>query len=163
EQVRFCESIGVPRFSILLVPEFHMAEPFERCENLVEWLRFREGCGDEIVLHGLYHLNNAGRPSPTSWFWNSFYTANEAEFLDLDFDTALARIRAGRDRMLKTGLHPAGFIAPAWLMNPAVVRAVFEAGFCYTNTVNSIFGKSGRTMHSRSLCYSSRSVLRRAV
>jgi predicted deacetylase len=163
DQVSFCESIGVARFSILLVPEFHMGEPFEQCERLLQWLRMREERGDDIVLHGLYHFSGKGKLSPGSWFWNSFYTANEAEFLELDFDAALARMELGRDRMRKAGLHPAGFIAPAWLMNLAVVRAVFNAGFSYTNTVNTVLSKSGTVVHSRSLCYSARSAVRRAV
>src|SRR5215510_15976321 len=87
-QVAFCESLGVCRFSILLVPDFHMRNPFERCEDLVCWLRLRQLCGDEIVLHGFYHYNDSGITSPEAWFWNRIYTANEAEFIDLDLHTA---------------------------------------------------------------------------
>ena len=64
EQVEFCEALGVRRFSILVVPHFHMRIPFETCPALVEWLQSRHKLGDEIVLHGLYHYNDAATTSP---------------------------------------------------------------------------------------------------
>lgn len=156
KQVEFCESLGVRRFSILVVPDFHMNAPFETSPDLVEWLRSREELGDEIVLHGLYHFNDTRALSPRSWFWNRLYTASEAEFLDLDFHTAHFRIRYGKQRLKKAGLHPVGFVAPAWLMNSQVQKAVFNVGMMYTNTVNSIVAASGKIIFSRSLCYSAR-------
>jgi predicted deacetylase len=155
-QIEFCESLGVRRFSILVVPDFHMIAPFEASPDLVEWLRFREKLGDEIVLHGLYHFNDKRAVSPRFWFWNRLYTASEAEFLHLDFHTAHFRIRYGKQRLKKAGLHPVGFVAPAWLMNSQVRKAVFNVGMMYTNTVNSIVAASGKTIFSRSLCYSAR-------
>jgi|SRR6516225_5828204 len=161
-QVAFCETLGIHRFSILVVPDFHMRNPFESCSGLVQWLRAREEAGDEIVLHGFYHLNDSGIISAKAWFCNWIHTANEAEFLDLDFETALQRVMRGRQRLIDEGLHPAGFIAPAWLLNTEVIKAVFHAGLSYTNTVDSILCASGQTIPSRSLCYSSRAAWRRA-
>jgi uncharacterized protein len=155
-QVEFCGSLGVRRFSILVIPEFHMRTSVEASPALVAWLRFRQTLGDEIVLHGLYHLNEAPAASPRLWLWNRLYTASEAEFLNLNFHTARSRIEYGRQRLQKIGLHPTGFIAPGWLMNPDVVRAVFDAGLSYTNTIGSIVAASGKTLASRSLCYSAR-------
>jgi len=162
-QIAFCESVGVCRFSILVVPNFHMREPFDHCESLVTWLRARENSGDEIVLHGFYHLNTSGSASPANWFWNRIYTTNEAEFVDLDFQTARSRIKDGRQLLLDASLHPVGFIAPAWLMNRDVVDATFNAGFSYTNTIDSVISPSGQTIRSRSLCYSARSEWRRSA
>jgi predicted deacetylase len=162
-QVAFCEFLGVRRFSILVVPDFHMRIPFEVSPALVEWLRSRQELGDEIVLHGLYHYNDVSSPSPRVWFWNRFYTTREAEFLDLDFHAAHFRIRYGRRRLEKIGLHPVGFVAPAWLMNPEVLRAVFDAGLAYTNTVDSIVASSGKIIRCRSLCYSARSKWRQVA
>src|SRR5215831_17221469 len=79
-EVGFCEALGIDRFSILVVPDFHMRNPFENCGGLVHWLRGRQDVGDEIVLHGFYHFNDSGITSPSGWFWNRIYTANEAEF-----------------------------------------------------------------------------------
>jgi predicted deacetylase len=163
EQIALCESLTVSRFSILVVPDFHGNEPFDVCEELVTWLRKREQSGDEIVLHGFYHLNTAGITSPSSWFWNRIYTTNEAEFVGLGFDIARSRIEAGRRRLLNAGLHPVGFVAPAWLLNREATRAVFESGFLYTNTINRLITASGKTIHSQSLCYSARSGWRRRV
>src|SRR5262245_18233427 len=77
EQVAWCEALGIQRFSILVVPQFHLLEPFERCEGLVQWLRTREAFGDEIVIHGFYH-KMCEESSIRNWFWNRIYTANEA-------------------------------------------------------------------------------------
>jgi predicted deacetylase len=127
----------------------------------VTWLCAREDRGDEIVVHGFYHLNTTGITSASSWFWNRIYTTNEAEFVGLGFDLARSRIKAGRQRLLDAGLHPVGFIAPAWLLDQEVTKAVFESGFSYTNTISSLISASGHTIHSRSLCYSARSEWRR--
>jgi predicted deacetylase len=161
-QVEFCESLGIRRFSILVVPDFHMRFPIEASPDLAAWLCHRERLGDEIVLHGLYHYNAEAAASPRGWFLNRVYTSREAEFLNLDFETARSRIHDGRRRLEEIGLHPVGFIAPAWLMNQNVLRAIFGAGMFYTNTVNSIVAASGRRIPCRSLCYSSRSAWRRA-
>jgi predicted deacetylase len=160
-QVALCESLGVSRFSILVVPDFHGEEPFDRCEDLVTWLRTREESGDEIVLHGFYHLNTEDIASLPGWFWNRIYTTNEAEFAGIDLEIASYRIDRGRQRLLNAALHPVGFIPPAWLMNAEVARAVFEMGFSYTNTINSLIAASGKTIYSRALCYSARSGCRR--
>jgi predicted deacetylase len=161
DQIAFCESLGVSRFSILLVPDFHGKEPFDRYEDLVVWLRTREANGDEIVLHGLYHMNDMRIVSPSNWFWNRVYTANEAEFAGLQLKLARFRIETGRQRLLDAGLHPVGFIPPAWLMSRDLPRAIFECGFAYTNTIDSLITASGQTINSRSLCYSARSGWRR--
>src|SRR5215831_15866296 len=92
KQVEFCEALGVRRFSILVVPDFHMRFPFETCPALVDWLQSRQKLGDEIVLHGLCHQNDAATTSLRLWFWNRLYTAQEAEFLNLDFEAAHFRI-----------------------------------------------------------------------
>jgi predicted deacetylase len=155
-QVEFCEALGVRRFSILVVPDFHMGLPFETSPSLVKWLQSRQKLGDEIVLHGLYHYNDAAASSPRLWFWNRLYTTREAEFLDLDFKAARFRIRYGRQRLQWTGLDPVGFVAPAWLMNQHAMRAVFDAGMSYTTTAGSVVAASGRIISSQSLCYSAR-------
>src|SRR5262249_24291974 len=99
---------------------------------------------------------DAATTSARLWFWNRLYTAREAEFLNLDFGSARFRIRYGKHRLEAAGLLPVGFVAPAWLMNPDVLRAAFDAGMLSTHTVDSIFASSGKIIHSRSLCYSAR-------
>jgi predicted deacetylase len=163
EQVAFCESLGVRRLSILVVPDFHRRTPFETSQKLVAWLRSRQDLGDEVVLHGLYHHNDAHDASPRFLFFNRFYTSNEAEFLNLDFQDACSRMSYGKERLERAGLHPVGFVAPAWLMSRDVCRAVFYVGFLYTNTVRSIVPASGKTIRCQSLCYSARAEWRQAA
>jgi predicted deacetylase len=161
QQVIFCESIGIRRFSILAVPAFHVHEPLDRSVELVKWLQAREALGDEVVIHGFYHLNISGITSAASWFWNRLYTANEAEFVHLGFKDARKRIEKGRQCLLDAGLHPVGFVAPGWLMNSDVVKAVFSLGLSYTNSLTAIIPAAGGPVRRRSLCYSARAAWRR--
>jgi predicted deacetylase len=163
QQVAFCESLGVRRFSLLVVPDFHRRTPLETSPKLVAWLRSRQDLGDEVALHGLYHYNDARPISPRFWFFNRLYTSNEAEFLNLDFQDACSRMSYGKQRLERAGLHPVGFVAPAWLMSRHVSRAVFYVGFLYTNTVASIVPASGETLRCQSLCYSARAGWRQAA
>lgn len=163
QQVRFCESLGIRRFSILAVPAFHVHEPLHRSEELVKWLQARESLGDEVAIHGFYHLNTSAITSVPDWFWNRIYTANEAEFAALDFIEARNRIETGRQCLLDAGLHPVGFVAPGWLMNPNVTKAVFCLGLSYTNRLTAIIPASGKPIRRRSLCYSARAAWRRQI
>ena len=161
QQVLFCESLGIRRFSILAVPAFHVHEPLNRSAELVRWLQAREALGDEIVIHGFSHLNTSGVTSVSSWFWNRVYTANEAEFVHLEFKDARNRIERGRQHLVQAGLHPVGFVAPGWLMNSHVMKAVFGLGLSYTNSLAAIIPAAGKPVRRHTLCYSASAAWRR--
>src|SRR5215470_19052837 len=105
-----------------------------------------------MLIHCLCHQNDAATTSLRLWFWNRLYTAQEAEFLNLDFEAAHFRIRSGKQRLEAVGLLPVGFVAPAWVMNPDVLRAAFDAGMFYSNTVDSIVTRLGKIIRCRTLC-----------
>ena len=67
-----------------------------------------------------------------------FYTQDEGEFFDLDYDEAFARITRARDEFKAARLSPIGFVAPAWLLNHAGERAARDAGMQYTTRIDSV-------------------------
>ena len=57
------DSLGVRRRSLLVIP----AEPggaTDECPRFARWLQFRQGEGDEMVLHGYYHGRPPAGPIP---------------------------------------------------------------------------------------------------
>jgi len=154
---------GVPRRSLLVVPEFHHGPPADEPGHAT-WLRECRDQGDEIVLHGYFHDRKGQGESLRNLFWTRFYTNREAEFLDLPPNEARARIERGHNRLVAAGLAPSGFIAPAWLMAPGLPALLAEMGFGYTNTLGTFLDLArNRTIATQSLCWSTRSAWRRTV
>src|ERR1043166_916768 len=76
--------------SVLVVPDYHHEGLFARRREFVTWLRALEADGHEVVIHGYFHE----RPSQTretlrDKCMTQFYTQNEGEFYDLDYEEAL--------------------------------------------------------------------------
>lgn len=167
EQLDFLAKLGVPRCSVLLVPEFHHEQGGSAWDRtMVESLRARQDAGYELVLHGYYHDRIGQADTVRNFFWTRLYTSREAEFLDLPDAEAEARIRRGLDLFQQNGWQAKGFIAPAWLMSPGLPALLQRMGFRYTNRLREIlpFGDHAVTpppILSQSLCYSTRAVWRR--
>lgn len=159
-QVETLSGMGVSRFSLLAVPNFHGLGDISLDGALCGWLRERASLGDEIVLHGYHHLRIGRERSWRTAFWTDFYTSNEAEFLDLEQGEARTLLKRGRGELEAAGLEARGFIAPAWLMSGGVLKAIWDEGFEYTNTVSHLIA-AGRHERCRSWCWSSRAAWRR--
>lgn len=122
-----CERRGV-RPALLVVPNWHGVAPLERYPEFVRWVKVRAAQGAEIFLHGERH-DEAG--SPRRWrdtLRAAGRTAAEGEFLTLDAAAARARIARGITLLRSLGLHPLGFVPPAWLARPSLLRVVSEQG-----------------------------------
>src|SRR5213076_3442405 len=105
---------GVRTTSLLVVPNYHRQGNATEDKNFVSWLRDLEARGHEIVIHGYFH-ERPRRPGERirEKFMTRFYTKDEAEFFDLDYDEAFARITQARDEFKAARLSPIGFVAPA--------------------------------------------------
>jgi hypothetical protein len=162
EQRLFLKELGIDRFSVLVVPEFHHgAATFESPEAL-NWMRARVDEGADLVLHGYYH-DRVDRDGG-SFFWTRLYTAGEAEFLDLPDEEALARLRRGRALWEARGWPLSGFIAPGWLMPREQDALLKELGFKWTVRLRSFKDLGGgNEIQAPSLCYSTRAAWRRAA
>ena len=156
---------GVRTVSLLVVPNYHRQGSATEDKNFVSWLRDLEARGHEIVIHGYFHERSrrAGERIKER-FMTRFYTQDEGEFFDLDYDEALARIIRARNEFEAARLSPIGFVAPAWLLNHAGERAARDAGMQYTTRINSVVDLlTDERELTRSLVYSTRSKWRRTV
>ena len=110
-----------------------------RIALLFRWLQDLEEQGHEIVIHGYFHERpRRDGENPREKFLTRFYTNDEGEFYDLDYDEAFRRITRARDEFVAAGLTPRGFIAPAWLLGSAAERAAAEAEMEYTTRLTGI-------------------------
>ena len=126
--------LGIARRSLLVVPNFRGTRPLDADEDFCAWLRGCRARGDEIVLHGYEHVG-VGRPRTAGErLRNRWFTQGEGEFLSLDYHAAFDRIARGQAMLRRAGLHPQGFVAPAWLITRDGLRAARDLGFQYTNT-----------------------------
>ena len=130
---------GVSVCSLLVVPDYHHQGLFARNQQFVSWLRGLEADGHEIVIHGYFHERPCGaKESFHDKFFTRFYTQQEGEFYDLNYDEALRRITAARDEFRANNLKPRGFVAPAWLLSKEAERAVCDAGMEYTTRLHKV-------------------------
>ncbi len=151
--------------TLLVVPHYHGGVRADADPGFVAAVRARLARGDEIVLHGYLHEDRGADPrSPVDWFRRRVYTAREGEFAAVDASTATALIARGRALLAATGLPPAGFVAPAWLMNAATLEAVGRSGLRYASARDALIAlPARRRIAAPSLVYSTRSRWRRVL
>ncbi|MFL6588817.1 MAG: DUF2334 domain-containing protein [Chthoniobacterales bacterium] len=154
---------GVAVCSLLVVPDYHHRGCFTGDTAFVRWLQELEGKGHEIVIHGYFHQRpRRGGENLFQKVVTRFYTSDEGEFYDLDYDEALRRITQAREEFAASGLTPRGFIAPAWLLGTAAQQAAADAELEYTTRLTHVHDlRGGETYPARSLVYSVRSGWRR--
>lgn len=160
-QIEALEALGVSNFSILVVPQWHFGRATRHDAATLALLRRRLAAGDDLVLHGYYHLRRGGW---NDLFWTRIYTNNECEFLDLSEGEAGHRIEMGRRLWEDEGWPLHGFIAPGWLMPTAQNALLRRLGFLYTVRLRTFeFLPKPRVTESQSLCYSTRAGWRRTA
>ncbi len=161
-QLEELAALGISRTSLLVIPYYHGQARLDENKTLCDWLRQSQSDGHEIVLHGWLHQNLPSN-HPRTWFYQNLYTSGEAEFLNLPYEEAYARIGNGLRMFRQLGFNVHGFIAPAWLMNPEIERATQAHGLEYTNTISELVHlPSGQRYSTRSCVWSSRTTWRRA-
>jgi predicted deacetylase len=156
-------SLGVDALNLLVVPDFHHRASLDHAAAFCQRLRQVLGPRDEIQLHGFYHLADQARPDVQGKLAASLLTAGEGEFHALDHAEALRRLREGLDLLDRSlGVRPRGFVAPAWLQNPEVLRAVTDAGLDWCEDQVHVHDLArGRTLLAPALTWASRSWPRR--
>jgi uncharacterized protein len=156
---------GVDVCSVLVVPDYHHEGLLARHREFVTWLRTLEADGHEVVIHGYFHERpRQAKETLRDKFITRFYTRNEGEFYDLDYEEALRRITTARDEFRALGLKPRGFIAPAWLLGNEAEQAVRDAELEYTTRLHTVCDlRSESTFSARTLVYSAQSHWRRTL
>jgi predicted deacetylase len=161
--VALADRLGVP-LTLLVVPDFHHDGDLRHHPDFVAALDARLARGDEIALHGYFHADDAPlRGDPVDYLMRRIYT-HEAEFYRLDAQAARARLEHGLDLFAGFGWHPAGFVAPAWLLNDGTYSALTGLPLRYTSTVRELIDlRSGRGHRAPALTWSARSAWRRGL
>ncbi len=157
--------LGVPRCSLLVIPDHHRRGHFLADAECAAWLRAQAAAGHELVMHGYHHQRARRDGESVGAKWTTrIYTADEGEFYDLDRVAATALVAKAREDFRQLGVEPAGFIAPAWLLSAAAEAALRELGCEYTTRLGSVVDlQTPRVWPSQSLVWSVRSAWRRQV
>jgi uncharacterized protein len=148
---------------LLVVPRYHGDENIP--QTFAKWIAGRLARGDELALHGLTHLDEAGASGTMrGHISRGIYTAGEGEFAALTRDEAHVRIAQGRAWFAQRGWPLHGFVAPAWLMSAGTREALADFDFLYTTTLTRLHVlKAGVSVHAPTVVYSARSAWRRLV
>ena len=150
--------------SLLVVPAYHRqtAAGGARYEHRLEQCL---AAGDELVLHGYTHLDEAGvAHGLRQRFTREIYTRREGEFYAIGSEEAKRRLALGCSWFERRGWPLHGFVAPAWLMGPGAWAALAEFPFRYTTTLRRFYLLPQReSLRSQSLVYTVRSAWRRRM
>jgi predicted deacetylase len=154
---------GLTAVSLLVIPDHHHRGHFREYPDFCEWLRQRVAEGCEAVIHGYYHQRpKRAAESLRDRFITRSYTAGEGEFYDIAYDQAKALVSRALEEFHAADLHPAGFIAPAWLLSTPAEHALRDLNIAYTTRLRGVWDlRHGRVQQSQSLCWSARAAWRR--
>jgi predicted deacetylase len=167
ELLAMLDDAGASPLSLLVIPHYHYASAALREPAFVRAMEARLARGDELVLHGLFHIDDAPAPrNPRAWFERRMLTRSEGEFAALDERAAAWRIARGVALFRTLGWPLAGFVPPAWLMSRGARIALSrcEHRFEYATVRSGVYHlPDWRFERTANLCYSPDSAVRRAV
>lgn len=157
------ERSGCAPCTLLVVPDHHRSGRCDLDRDFVRAIGLRLARGDEVALHGYFHLDDAPLPvSVRAWVRRRLLTAGEGEFAGLAPEEAAARLARGRRLFARLGWPTRGFVPPAWLFGPGQVELLGCAGFAWTSTRDALWDlRAGVTRAAPSLTCSVRSPWRR--
>ncbi len=162
--VEAVDALGQVPVTWLVVPDFHRRNPLDAHPGFREMLDRRLARGDELVLHGCFHTDDAPAPrSLRGWLARRVYT-HEGEFAALNEAQARERLAFGM-RLFERQRWPLyGFVAPAWLLGSAARRALADSGLRYTSDPRHFYLlPSFRRIAAPSLVWSAGSAWRRGL
>ncbi len=151
---------------LLLVPRWH-GRSLDGEAGFIAALQalLDEAHGHEVLLHGLYHFDDAQAPTRLGErLQRRVLTRGEGEFAALGAADAMARVRAGLADLQACGLQRvqvAGFVPPAWLMTCSARTALLAEGSRLGLRYASLFTglldlQQGRMLRAPALVYSAR-------
>ena len=111
--------------TLLIVPDFHHRAPVGGDRAFLRAMDERLARGDELVLHGLFHLDESPLPrTPVDFIRRRLMTRAEGEFAALSADAAAARLARGIALFDAHGWPLHGFVPPAWLASDGARAAL---------------------------------------
>jgi len=158
------DRLGVTRYALLVVPEWHGGWPLAEHPEFTAMLRDRQRAGAEVLLHGLQHDEDGSSRTPLQHLRAWGRTAREAEFLALDSVEAARRVDRGLEIMRAAGLEPAGFVPPAYFHGAGLDGVLRERGFTVTEDAWSVIRLAdGARFRAPAVQWSTRTRLRAAA
>ena len=155
---------GGIRSSLLMVPDFHRRAPVRNNAAFCRALDERQRLGDELVLHGYTHTDEAPPPRFPREILRRRILTHEGEFAALDWEESTRRIQAGLALCREFGWRVEGFVPPGWMSNPHSERAINEGGFRYRTDNQALYAlPEGHRFEMPTLVMSSRSAWRRRL
>jgi len=113
----FLRKQSIDDFSYLIIPRLHDKGSQEITEHEA-FADIMRGTGQELVLHGLTHMN--------LFLEDEFFT---------NYDNARQKLMEGKKIFKECfGYPPKGFIPPMWTISKAALTAVGDGGFKYTSS-----------------------------
>lgn len=129
------DNLGAPPVTLLIVPDYHHRGRVDRDTGFRRAIDARVARGDEVALHGYFHLDDSAPPrNPAQWLRRRVLTAGEGEFSALPEAQAAVRIAWGVELLAQLGWAPRGFVAPAWLLGTGARAALARSPLVYTST-----------------------------
>ena len=159
------DTLGPVPVTLLVVPDFHRAGTVERAPEFTHAIERRLARGDEVALHGYFHLDESAAPrTPGDWIRRRILTQREGEFAALDEGQARRRLELGLEMMHRLGWPVRGFVAPAWLLSAGTHAALSQLPLLYTTSRAGLYRLPDWDFQpSPALTYSARSGWRRAM
>jgi predicted deacetylase len=159
------DGLGSPRVTLLVVPNFHGLHPIDGSPQFVADIEARLARGDELVLHGYTHRDDAPPPKgPLEWIRRRVLTAGEGEFSALSQREATRRLERGLEIFSRLGWPVAGFVPPAWLASKEASLSLRDSGMRFTSSHTALVAlPSGTRLAAPCLTVSARSAWRRHV
>lgn len=130
EQLRLLDAIGVQRYVLLVVPNWHGAYPLNDYPTFAALLQSRVAAGSELALHGLTHRRRGPVRSSLLDRWRArAFAGDHAEFLTMTRIQAREAVDEGMRVIDEAALPaPTAFCAPAWLLSLEGSEGVRDAG-----------------------------------
>ncbi len=139
--------LGIGKYSLLVVPNFHGRHPLYRHADFVKLLR---SLGQEIVLHGYTHSSKLR-------ITHLLYTYGEGEFGEGGLEETYRKVEKAIDTLHACGLESSVFVPPAWLSNPFLEDILYAFDFVgvgYRERIKDL--QRGESIPSRVLTLSNR-------
>ena len=161
------DDAGARPITLLVVPHYHYRARVLGEPAFVRAMDARLARGDELALHGYFHLDDA-RPPRTlrTWFARRIRTRTEGEFAALDEHASAWRLVRGIALFERLGWPLAGFMPPAWLLSGGARSALAHCAhrFEYVTVRDGIYHlPEWRFERTANLCYSPDTAMRRAM
>lgn len=162
--VEAIDALGNIPLTWLVVPDFHRRNRLDAHPEFCRLLDRRVALGDELALHGYYHLDEGPMPrGPREWVMRRVLT-HEGEFFALDEHQAARRLEQGMSTFQRHGWPLHGFVAPGWLLGAPARQALAASGLTYTSDVGHLRLLPDFTpIVAPSLVWSARSAWRRGI